>query len=831
MGGRFIMCHRTDGKAAKQPESFSEMLEVIHSPEAWSILKNSNFTEFLFELQHEQEGLSRNMLGDGDYCLPDWVKLDRRLWLKQQRRAIDLSSLQHQDETWTFEIDWRFVKAVADRCGIRLDRSNPSTCRYVPFPVLGIRRFVATDYSCVDDDGKVIAMTHRRTNDAFAALMMTYQLYCKLPQEVSEQYSDNRFYEIIFDLWKKVLDLGGNYPIDEQVRRQYAQELCRLELVNELAKMLPEQGTLEQMFPVGPSEDGLGAKFGQWRTAYDKRSDKGQSFLNQFLKGSRWTLKNSHDTWNDLTRKLSDAEWNLDRDRSLQAITAVASCDAISKYYTEHYPVMICVPTPDNFEGCSTYTVRVHRHGESDLHLCEELDRLHRTRQTQKKLRDCADDDGAPCCARYMADSSGWLKTMLRFKRFSHTHAMLRDSAFLIAKLPKDIRAVQIRDRGSDGVSVTGGDGIYSSLHIRYSNPTNPRVKPCSSLTTQCWLIPRFRCVAPFLAFLPTQVALLLMYLHMTDGLQRTPEGTPNGMTAFLTIVAVQIGVAVLIGAIAESGVLTRVMRVPRFCSVMMVPLNLWMTCNVTVYRSPVQILLGWRYGGDYHEVGGKQRIQVYTVDEAFKVFSSLSDMQQWPYLAQETACLLAIVILAYFYYRSYYRSYLIETFTVKDVPGMKDRFRAVLKRLMPLILILFLFALGMATRLFIGGPQWCPQPWAGRTYEEQLKDAVAGIPALCTLAVVVMFVLLLLKCRGSGKSSTQRPLSMMFLLVPSTALFLFGSYHGSYGLVMPLLVAVLMLVGLCLWLGCYLAMRFTEGPKRKGINSGYAVRESQKNI
>ncbi len=100
-----------------------------------------------------------------------------RPWLKQLRRTVDISNLGRQDETWTFEVDWSVLQNIAQDCWLERFQEGES----VPLPLLLIRRYVATDYNCLtkSNDGSSY-LTHRKANNAFAALVASYFLSARI---------------------------------------------------------------------------------------------------------------------------------------------------------------------------------------------------------------------------------------------------------------------------------------------------------------------------------------------------------------------------------------------------------------------------------------------------------------------------------------------------------------------------------------------------------------------------------------------------------------------------------------------------------------------------
>lgn len=373
-----------------------------------------------------------------------------------------------------------------------------------------------------------------------------------------------------------------------------------------------------------------------------------------------------------------------------------------------------------------------------------------------------------------------WLCTALRFKQFAHKHACLRSSAFLIAKFPKDMRATQLSDRGCYDSSVISGDGIYSSLHVRRQNYNDAKLK--TSPTTTCWLIPRFRCVVPVLAMVPVQILLWFMYGMLTGGFQWDDSSrsvlceskwADKTVDALIAILVVQIAISVFIAVPNESGLLTRVMRIPRFCAIAMMPLNLWMLYNVVIGPGQLAGLKSWGLIPEQWIDDLAVKLDLLNGDTNLLAFGSLC-----------FGCLLIMVMLTYVWTRSAGRDML------QDLPSdarkeLKRWQRLVFKRwdrgcLLFVLLVVMLVPPCLTLTRVCGFWAWLGIEW----------------PRLVLIVPMLIAVMWCMHRKNHKKTLGQGP-----FLLACVSLFFYGVVSEYYSVFMPFAASMMLAAVLGDWL------------------------------
>ncbi len=180
---------------------------------AKSLKAERRVLEFLWRLT------SKEVISDTIGMEPDQNQMDsikKKQWLTQNRRKDDVSTLERQMTSYTYEVDWDQISVIATSCGITVQDGD-----IIALPLLMFNRFVPADFRC--HDGTEAFLTHRRANTDYAASMIKYGLFSVIPQCNVE--------------FKQLEDLflyGGNYSPQEKNNLMGEQLLKYKEIYNEI---------------------------------------------------------------------------------------------------------------------------------------------------------------------------------------------------------------------------------------------------------------------------------------------------------------------------------------------------------------------------------------------------------------------------------------------------------------------------------------------------------------------------------------------------------------------------------------------------------------------
>lgn len=539
-------------------------------------LLTSKEMEFLYRLQAGEPLLGST--GRVSFDTP-------RPWMKQQRRTLDISNLGRQDETWTFEIDWSTIQDIAKDCGLGRFKAGER----VPFPLLMIRRYVATDYTCdADSNDTSMYMTHRGANNAFAALMATYFLAAHyaigkngdLPiLELAETYMG----------WDSIFSLGGNLPSESQ-KGQREKTVNNADaffwhladtyfishrIVREWRKAADDWKNPSERNDIIDNTN----KYFRERYGKDRSTPHGQKDI-QDVQDSERKEKEFRDLLNDPDGPLrghpcthaEDTEFTTsgtDPKELDNTIATIVQYKALVRKLIDQYPVLVFIPAQES--GRRTYQFHLSRY-EQRFTVRRALDEIN------------ASKDDAPTGAKKL-NLMRQFRALLLFREFGQPFQWLRSSTFLVHRFAKDVRPTLVQDTYyGDEQSIVSDTELYTSLHHIPLQSSGGQTSVPDGVTDSEYvsglLIPRFRYVIPMLTFFAIQVTLLVVYGWLTKfGLQPATSGATKlaDDILFRTLVFAQLGVTFFIAPRDESSTATRMLRIPRYTALVLLPFQLWM--------------------------------------------------------------------------------------------------------------------------------------------------------------------------------------------------------------------------------------------------------------
>lgn len=180
---------------------------------AKSLKAERRVLEFLWRLT------SKEVISDTTGMEPNQNQMNsirKKQWLTQNRRKDDVSTLERQMTSYTYEVDWDQISVVATSCGIIVQDGD-----LIALPLLIFDRFVSADFRC--HDGTEAFLTHRRANTDYAASMIKYGLLSVMPQ-CNVEYSQ----------LEKLFLYGGNYSPQKKNNLMREQLLKYKEIDNEI---------------------------------------------------------------------------------------------------------------------------------------------------------------------------------------------------------------------------------------------------------------------------------------------------------------------------------------------------------------------------------------------------------------------------------------------------------------------------------------------------------------------------------------------------------------------------------------------------------------------
>lgn len=513
-----------------------------------------------------------------------------RPWLRQQRRNVDLGNLGRQDDERTFEIDWRRVRDIANDCGLSLSEGQ-----MVPFPLMMVDRYVAMDYDSHADS--LIVMTHRRANNAYAALLLTYRLLgldCVRSQPSSTQAAIQ-----LFDAWSQCMRNGGNYSREESGGLISESRQCRDNLMDAV------------MYRLLFTDDCMR----RWKSAVgdDENDDavgSDSSVMNDITSAMRDIKKRNYGGYTHVPSALRECIKGIAATQPLtdgiaydgicaeSLYGAAMSMRAIALHWERYYPVLTFIPVPAERVERRSYAFGIRRYAD-----------LPRSVDDALRSVDATLEHGAGKRERFNRK----LLVRLLFREINRPYQWLGTSTFMVHKLAKDVRPALMQDM-YDGAerSVITEDEIYTSLHrLDTAQPVGQpelcgRPLPDDERNSKLhgFVIPRFRTVIPMLSFAGMQLLLMVLYVCITKVDATFSPLTGNSMaddwtnwaTGMFRVVALaQLGATFFIAGRDESSTVTRMLRIPRYAALCMVPAQLWMIYNITY---------GWSAAWPPHEWG-----------------------------------------------------------------------------------------------------------------------------------------------------------------------------------------------------------------------------------
>lgn len=556
-------------------------------------LLSSKEMEFLYRLQVDE------CLRYSDRLVP----FDReRPWLKQQRRTIDISNLGRQDETWTFEIDWSVVQGIAQDCGLgRLDEGE-----LVPLPLLLIRRYVATDYMCASDgDGSY--MTHRGANNAFAALIAAYFLSARYELSYHKKLPVGELNEI-YHGWDHIFNLGGNLPTADrnaQIERSYADfDAFFWHLDDNYLISADSVAAWKDAANKEKDGDALGAIR---HYEEDRSPNLREAEFKRILQAPNGPLLGGdcvhHNAAQQSAENLDDLKYRL---------SILFQYQNLLQQFKEHYPVLVFIPAQTS--GRRTYQFTLSRYERLDG-VRDEIHQINKAidQETAPKPRPGTQSEnkagriaGLKSClasARaFVVKASRITLAMMLFREFNKPYIWLRSSTFLVHRFAKDVRPVFVRDHyEGDEQSIISDTELFTSLHMREHDDEEPEDAPERITYVSGLLIPRLRNIIPMVTFFAIQMVLLVLYAsltHLTTVTILSPStttatalpNTPAGIL-FRTMILAQLGVTFFIAPRDEGSTATRMLRIPRYSALSLLPFQLWMLYNVTCGNSQLSFI------------------------------------------------------------------------------------------------------------------------------------------------------------------------------------------------------------------------------------------------
>lgn len=479
-----------------------------------------------------------------------------REWLRRIRRTIDVSVDGVQREVWQFEIDWRVVGAIAADCGVSFEGMDA-----VPFPLLMLRRYVATD--CRSADERVV-LSQWRVGNALGALMMTYQMVQGSVWRGGSDVADASSAEGIYRRWCRVLSnddepaagYGGNLERGERNRRIREQQR---EWYGMLVRLLGWGGVPEEWYR---SDAAQNSRFGD--------------VFAQFLRDAEQWRRESGvcDDWAQGSSAVLDHAGSVDENQAVRNVFEVYELVENSRELVERYPVLAYLPV--RAAGLASYDFRLVRYEHGGDTAMPELVRniwrdirLHRKRCGGVHSTSCGDGRPVPKGSRDVVKVyrpfRRIVQTALLFREnaFEYGRDWLRESVFRVYRGPSDCRPAGLEDCGFRyDRSVACGSEIVSVLR-----KTRLRANECTRWIT----IPRFRMVIPFLLSFVVQTLLCALGAIMVfapGGLGVEDVNAAGALFSVLT--GLQVSFTMFIARVGENAETTRVMLIPRCAAVAM---------------------------------------------------------------------------------------------------------------------------------------------------------------------------------------------------------------------------------------------------------------------